>query len=207
MDVRRALVQMYDKRQDVLLPKPAGEDVIHVSRPALDFLTSVYAPVVGTRGEVDLLSAEGQLAQPLVRAADDEVHHRPDPGALRAGCVGVGYPARAQVLPEDLRDGLALVHGLDLPAPDDLEVKARARPVDAAVLVRPLPSLLGPAPLVLVALRGRESFLRLEVDHLFLRFHSVSFSLLIHSLPSGSSRCPACCVSALLLLVVRPRGY
>ena len=83
MDMRRALVQMYDKRQDVILPEPAGEDVIHVSRPALDFLTSVYPPVVGTRGEVDLLSAKSQLAQPLVRAADDEVHDRPDPGVLR----------------------------------------------------------------------------------------------------------------------------
>ena len=189
MDVGCALVQMYDKREDVLLPEPAGERVIHVAGPALNLLAPIEALVAGTRREVDRLSAEGQLGQALVRAADDEVHDGPVFRIIGTTGVGVLDPAGRDVLQVFLRDGPRLVHGLDLPAADDLEVQARARAVDAAVLVRPLPALLGPAPLVLVALRRRESFLRLEVDHLFLRFHFAWFLRLhrILSLP-----CPAC---------------
>ena len=36
MDVGCALVQVYDKREDVLLPEPAGERVVHITGPALD---------------------------------------------------------------------------------------------------------------------------------------------------------------------------
>ena len=170
-------------------PEPAGERVVHVAGPALDLLAPIEALVAGTRREVDRLSAECQLGQALVRAADDEVHDGPVFRIIGTTGVGILDPPRCDVLLEFLRDGLALVDCLDLPAPDDLEVQTRARAVDAAVLVRPLPALLGPAPLVLVALRRRESFLRLEVDHLFLRFHFASFLRLhrILSLP-----CPAC---------------
>jgi len=57
-----------------------------------------------------------------------------------------------------------------------------------SVGVGAFPSLFGPAPLVLVALRCGESGLRLEVHHLFLSLHFRAEFLL--SLPSVSS--PAC---------------
>ncbi len=194
MDVGRPLVQVYDKRQDVLLPEPAGEDVIHILRPVLDRGTSYDPAVVGTHSQVELLPAEGQLAEPLVRSADDEVRDGPDLRVVWTFLIGVLEPAGGDVLPEQLRDGLALVHGLHLTAPDDLEVQARAGAVDAAVLVCLRPALLGPAPLVLVALRGRESLPRLEVDDLFLCFHLARVFRVIF-LPF--LRCPACCMSAL----------
>ena len=168
MDVRRALVQMDDEREDVLLTESAGEDVVHVLRPFLDLRLPFDGAVVRPRREVYGLVAERQPGQRVVRTADDEVHHGAVSSFVDASGVGILDPARGEVLLEFLKDGPGMVHGLDLPAPDDLEVQGDPRPVYASVRVRALPAFLGPAALVLVALGRRESALRLEVQDLFL---------------------------------------
>ena len=98
VDVRAALVQMYNKRQDVLLPESASEDIVHVLCPALDFRTSLDRAVVGTFLIVDLLVAKRQLAQTLVRAADDEVHDGPVFRIVGPFLVGILDPSRGDVL-------------------------------------------------------------------------------------------------------------
>ena len=168
MDVRRALVQMDDEREDVLLTESAREDVVHVLRPFLDLRLPFDGAVVRPRREVHHLIAERQACQRIVRAADDEVHHGAVTPLVDASGVGVLDVARGEVLLEFLKYGFGMVHCLDLSAPDDLEVQGYPRPVYASVRVRALPAFLGPAALVLVALGRRESALRLEVQDLFL---------------------------------------
>ena len=171
MYMRCPLVQMDDEGEDVLLAEPAGKDAVHVLGPALDLRTPLQVRIVGIRRIVHLLGAEGQGAQRVVRAADDEVHDRTEPRVVPAFLVRVRDASRGEVLLVLLRDGLALVHRLHLPSLHDLEVESHPGPVDASVLVRALPSLLRPAALMLVALGGGEALLGLEVDDLFLSIH------------------------------------
>ena len=106
-----------------------------------------------------------------MRTADDEVHDGAVTRLVGPFPVGVLDPPGCEVLDELLRDGFALVDGLHLPSLHDLEVQAGTAPVDPSVLVRPFPSVLRPPSLVLVALGGRESAFRLEMQDLFLCFH------------------------------------
>ena len=177
---------MYNKRQDVLLPESASEDIVHVLCPALDFRTSLDRAVVDTFLVIDFLVAKRQLAQTVVRAADDEVHDGPVFRIVGPFLVGILDPSRGDVLQVFLRDGFALVHLLHLSSLRDLEVQAGPGAVDAAVLVRLRPAPFGPAALVLVALGRRESLLRLEVHHLFLCFHFALFLVFLQSLFSGA---------------------
>ena len=117
------------------------------------------------------MCAESEVAESVVRAADDEVHDGTVTRLVGPFPVGILDPPGRDVLDELLRDGLALVDGLHLPSPDDLEIQARPAAVDASVLIGAVPPLLRPPSLVLVALGCRESAFRLEMQDLFLCFH------------------------------------
>ena len=174
MNVGILLVEVNIEADDVILAITLSHEVIYVTCPVLDLLTTGDATVVRPFRQIYFLSAKGELVHPLTVAAKDELGK----GAVLPFTVSVTVripdAASCQVLSHLLSDALGCIDGLHDTSPDNLKVELCTGRVVVGETVRGFlfPLLGSPVALLLIALFLTDTTrLRAHVHDLFSSCH------------------------------------
>ena len=85
VDVRRGLVEVHVEADDVLRSPAVACPMVCVHSPVLDALLQPDIGIASLDGEIDILTAKGEMCQHVMVAADDDAD-----GAVRA-VVGIAH--------------------------------------------------------------------------------------------------------------------